>query len=690
MKNIDYKQLKRYDIGKMPGMSSGYQQNSNVPNFSAYKSNPGYDMTNDIRQTNASAIGTGLSKAGQMASNLGSMFQGYTSTAAANAANVAAANAINTAGGTIAKQTIKEGGKALADAVTEGGGTAVKAGLSTAGKVAGAVGAAYGAYSVANDIMGYNNYLKGSDLQSMTSTNTQSKYGVNYTTYGGFNSGQAMDYTNAQNRSASVNTTMDAMGTGASIGGLVGSIWPGAGTAIGTAIGAGVGALSGWIGSWFGGKSRKQKVQDEINATQKAQEGYNTQQEAEAGSQGLRNQFYETHANKGKNPTFNNGKPGNIGIVHTADGVQLGRQFGLAGKGEIIYDPVKGKASEYKEGKVGVDNIATGTPLGEEGNWNPTVIFSKTHKYFNGESPADYVKPWLKFLNDTDNDNDMNLAKHTKEVNRKNALRIFNNAAIAQRQISNQEQGMFDGGKEFAQTLIPRFAQMANIFSTYGHVNPRAYNTYVSSGADEPIRGMYSLRYDPTQELNSVNRSYKESLNNIRNAGSLTAGQRSALMLQNSNKAAQLRNDIYGNAQSKNLALRQGAYQADAASRHQEQQEMMTGENFYRTQQAAANAVKYEDMLKGSQSFNNLLNTTASDYMAFKQYNDALAYQNKLIGLYGYQNKLNALKLRYMMNGGNTGNTTPVVTNGLSVDQNGNVYSGNRKVNFGIYDSDSI
>jgi len=90
------------------------------------------------------------------------------------------------------------------------------------------------------------------------------------------------------------------MGVGAGIGGAIGSfVIPGLGTLAGSAIGAGIGAL----GSLFGWNSKEKREQRRrLNNFRIASNAANTQNEAVAGSQGLRNEFYTTHADNGLSP----------------------------------------------------------------------------------------------------------------------------------------------------------------------------------------------------------------------------------------------------------------------------------------------------------------------------------------------------------------------------------------------------
>jgi hypothetical protein len=58
-----------------------------------------------------------------------------------------------------------------------------------------------------------------------------------------------------------VGLTTDAVGLGASAGGLVGSIVPGVGTVLGTGIGAGLGLLAGGVASLLGFGDNEEEVE---------------------------------------------------------------------------------------------------------------------------------------------------------------------------------------------------------------------------------------------------------------------------------------------------------------------------------------------------------------------------------------------------------------------------------------------
>lgn len=118
---------------------------------------------------------------------------------------------------------------------------------------------------------------------------------------------------------------MNGISAGASFGSLGGPI--------GSAIGAGIGGLVGLVGGLFGSDSRKRKVERDIKNTLGQQAGYNEQAESEAGSLGLKNQFYASHADEGKMPgeRFSGGK---YGVIQTPSGPAYGEIQGLASPDE--------------------------------------------------------------------------------------------------------------------------------------------------------------------------------------------------------------------------------------------------------------------------------------------------------------------------------------------------------------------
>ena len=88
-------------------------------------------------------------------------------------------------------------------------------------------------------------------------------YGNSYTNYTGVNAGQELDYERANARSKQLGFGVNAIGTGASLGGLIGSAAAAGSSAgpIGSAIGAGAGLLLGVLGSLLGWGNNEEEVQ---------------------------------------------------------------------------------------------------------------------------------------------------------------------------------------------------------------------------------------------------------------------------------------------------------------------------------------------------------------------------------------------------------------------------------------------
>lgn len=87
--------------------------------------------------------------------------------------------------------------------------------------------------------------------------------------------------------------TLGAMGTGAALGGAIGSIFPGAGTVIGGAIGAVAGLVTGLIGS----SARKRKLQKRLQEAQMTINRTNDFYQAQAQGNWLDQQYSLNHQN---------------------------------------------------------------------------------------------------------------------------------------------------------------------------------------------------------------------------------------------------------------------------------------------------------------------------------------------------------------------------------------------------------
>jgi hypothetical protein len=117
--------------------------------------------------------------------------------------------------------------------------------------------------------------------------------GNSYTNYNGVNAGQELAYEKANARSKQLGFGMNAIGTGASLGGMLGSMSAlgSIGGPLGTALGAGVGLLLGGLGSLFGWGDNSEEIERITKLTNDNIAMYNRQQEAVAKSKDVAAEF---------------------------------------------------------------------------------------------------------------------------------------------------------------------------------------------------------------------------------------------------------------------------------------------------------------------------------------------------------------------------------------------------------------
>lgn len=671
MKGINYNRLKRFDIGTRP-TNPGYQTNTSVVDTSSFASNSGYDMSGDVQvQQNKwmPTVLSGVQNLGNVAMNVA---KNYTTESAAAAAGT-------------------------------------KAGMNAVGKAASIVGSLYGTGSMIKDFVDFSDRLKGADMQNMSAESIQSKNGISYKTYDGFNQKQVDDYTNAQNKAGVWSSTLNGLSAGASFGSMF--------SYLGTAIGGIAGGLTGLVGGLIGSGRRKRKIEESKNNVLGTQSGYNAQAESEAGSQGLRNLFYEGRADKGKAP----GKSLNgygYGIIQTPSGPTYGKIEGLASPDEGQIDMATGE-TQYNGSKymnvrdrradvipVGITGYANG------GAFDQNVGIPGHQMDINGLTFADNARPLFKKneqLKDASAAIDAQIEENNNHKTRDKATSryIANKLGKMKDQIQQQYQqnsqeianivnrqtavlngNMYSCGKapRYTDGLVPKrnldFVKdvkpiklggipepddvvlefekpktdtqttgPGDIFnSVFGVTDagvgpgwsvlqglpyaigesiaanketPYAQNSFVPNmTAPAALNVMRSLRYDPTNQLNQLRTASRQSLYNINNAGSLSAGQRAALASSNNIAAAQAANSIYDKSQEVNNAY--SAQYADALMKYgQDEASRLQQANAYQ-QEAYRQAVGAKQKLQAQarknwytlgrqalQDYNTMLNTRA-------------------------------------------------------------------------------
>lgn len=217
-----------------------------------------------------------------------------------------------------------------ADMASEGIKNGIKAAAkhsakTTANKVLGAANIALNAYGAIHGGLGLMNNMKDSDtfsagdISNMSSKSTEYTNGVAYDVMGGYDASGVDSAVRAQNKANKIAGIGAGFEAGAGIGGLIGSIFPGAGTLIGSGIGAVLGAIGGGFLGGHARRKRERAIEEAKNRYAIAASNYNLQSESEAASQGLRNQYYATHADKGL-PISNKRPNAYVGALETLVG----------------------------------------------------------------------------------------------------------------------------------------------------------------------------------------------------------------------------------------------------------------------------------------------------------------------------------------------------------------------------------
>ncbi len=503
------------------------------------------------------------------------------------------------------------------------------------------------------------------DLQGSVSTFNDNINGVGYQGYGGIDTNAEIKYMKALDKQSTVNNTVSGFGTGAGIGGLVGSIFPGAGNLIGSAIGGLFGAIGGLFGSKAKKRHHEEKLRRRIGQLQISNDGYNTQALSEARTKALQNEYYDNNsystglysADKGKDQNYNNKQDNTVkpyGKVWTPAGEQYGPINGRIGKGESQWDFINGQASYVDKGVKRADDQFTSAENGDH-----IYIAGNDIDITNGISfadqaakPAQEVEKTNKLINEIQNGrgNDK-----TKELNLKQAnlykeqllqkgKEIMNRQEKQHKMLGLLQSRSYDDGKDWSSLINYGTTSLPYIFgltTAMGQKNmykklpmhaesPYAINNYANVALDK----LANLKYDPYNPINAVKDAYRQQLYNINNTGGMSPGQR---MIQQAklnstyqrniadtyNKANEINNNY--KAQYAQAMLQEGA--RDAAARQQANQ-------IQQERIREANAQKLKGIESANQGILNSLSGFAKNiYNNYQQFRSE-QYNDKLLDLY--------------------------------------------------------
>lgn len=668
------------DVNKQTSMqlSNGIQSNmSSLVNNLSFPSTAAafaHATTSTLGSTVPSIIPAGISASSLIpaTSTLGSTASSLLIPAGSSLSGISAATAGLT--GRVAGLSPQLLAKAQQQALTTGMKSAGKASLSNAIGSAGAIAgnilnvgsAIYNGIALGKGLSSMDKNVKSTkDLQGSVSTFNDNINGVGYQGYGGIDTDAEIKYMKALDKQSTINNTTSGFGAGAGVGGLVGSIFPGAGSL----IGAGIGGLFGAIGGLFASNRKKRnhenKLRRRIGYLQISNDGYNTQALSEARTKALQNEYYDNNgystglynADRGKDQNYNNKQNDAIkpyGKVWTPAGEQYGPINGRIGKGESQWDFINGQASYVDKGVKRADDQFTSAENGDH-----IYIAGNDIDITNGISfadqaakPAQEVEKTNKLINEIQNGKGDD---KTKELNLKQAnlykeqllqkgKEIMNRQEKQHKMLGLLQSRSYDNGKDWSSLINYGTTSLPYIFgltTAMGQKNmykklpmhaesPYAINNYANIALDK----LASLKYDPYNPINAVKDAYRQQLYNINNAGGMSPGQRmiqqaklNSTYQRNIADTYDKANEINNNyrAQYAQALLQEGA--RDAAARQQANQ-------IQQERIREANAQKLRGIESANQGILNSLSGFAKNlYNNYQQFRSE-RYNDKLLNLY--------------------------------------------------------
>ena len=371
-KYINNNYIRKFNIGKN-ATSTGYEGAKVVDN-SQLSVTPSADLSSQAESLRSNNVAKGVSSALQLGTNIYSQISSAGSQIASVGSNASMPSF------TVGIPAIEGAASTTAEVSGNVSGGAASSAGSVLGTAVPIAAIAYGGYNLVDNILDYGNYIKTEDMMNASGRATEYANGVEYEKNTGFDSSAVDAITRAQN----TGNTIGMAGAGAGIGTLIA---PG----LGTLIGGAVGLLGGLFGGLFGGSSRKRKVEEAKNRAYNRIYSSNEQNEANAATQGISNQFYETHggtatAKNGKNAREPLGDANSVGMINTPSGSSYGPISGLMNDKEVHGNILTGQSSTPNPNvpmnmRTGKESIPVGSDNGE-------ADFQKNDFILSNDKPA--------------------------------------------------------------------------------------------------------------------------------------------------------------------------------------------------------------------------------------------------------------------------------------------------------------
>lgn len=396
------KKLPRYWLGAAP-INTGYQKQRGLGD-TTYTSQRGMSVQPEANAMRQNLLPNAIGNLSQSTQYPMQMLQNMKYIPAGTI--LTGANAINSAGGI--SNIIKNGGTlSVGGPLNEGGlptqigATTGKAStiLNTFGKVTGGVGAALGLYNIGKDIAHEGDTISPDQIANSATTNTVTTPGGNtYTYHSGIDSRGIMDYERQLAKSKKIGLSMDALGLGASVGGLIGGL-PGMG------IGAAVGLLGGGIASLLGFGDNEDETREMIKNQQDVFAMSDRQSESTAKDRDVKQQFARGYgAANGKAPVWT---PSGLFNKKATARVSNGEVVGNFADGIATRIPGKKnnkdtKLAALKDGDFVITNkyglsdyaAATGDYAGALGLQEMLMGMRNSKGYKNGKLPKFDIGTW--------------------------------------------------------------------------------------------------------------------------------------------------------------------------------------------------------------------------------------------------------------------------------------------------------
>ena len=336
-------------------------------------------------------------------------------------------------------------------------------------------------------------------------------------------------------------------------------------------------------------------------------EATNLQNESVAASQGLRNQYNETHkAALGKNPG-ERWSTGDYTGIQTPSGPTYGTMQGLASPDEGEIDMSTGETNYNGSANPMVrDSKADIVPVGtadNDGQYFDNYIGIPGHKKdIDGIAFADKARPFFKaneMIKIASQNIDEELQKNENHKTRDDATKKYMEKRLKQKQQEYQQQ--YQQNSQYIQDLVmrqseqttgmryscgktPRFIQgkhplglpawaglaqgLPYALHTQIAANrqqPYAANSYVSNANQRAALDILGrLGYDSTQDQKALLNTARQNRYNILNTGGLSQGQKAMLIQNGLNQLALGRAALTQDAYNKNAAYKQ-AYASEMA-----------------------------------------------------------------------------------------------------------------------------